>query len=467
MAQQGESGIVSPQNPTGEIYSIGQNQSNPSAPYTPATTTPTAAQSGLGNPTGGGSYGPTASNPYGWSTVNGNVVANTAPASSTDSTLYGRIPSDGTTTPPVSDGNGNAYAGTGESESDIQAAQLAERQSQIDGINSTYDKQISDMTTQQNNEGAVRGRNLEALAAFSGLGGSPTAISQDSKNNSATDNAISSNSAAINLARSNALSGVYSAIDANTQAILKAQATNDTAAETKAISDAKDSATAQIQVLAQTVGATGAAQTWAQVKAADPELVANIEQQTGMTDAQLNLAYNAALPTSSQIKWDLNSVPGYAVGVDGSGKVTTLNLGTAAPKGYTVVNDNGTLFAYDPADPKGTITTLENVPKTTNPTAADTLQSATKDMAAQLQPQAGSDGFVSPQDYKTARNAWVGEGLSAKDFDAQFSYLANPDDPTGGLKSYGLGSTKSTSSSGTSTASSSNSGWTAPTQTSS
>ncbi len=248
---------------------------------------------------------------------------------------------------------------------------------------------------------------------------------------------------------------------------MKAQATNDTAAETKAISDAKDSATAQIQVLAQTVGATGAAQTWAQVKAADPELVANIEQQTGMTDAQLNLAYNAALPTSSQIKWDLNSVPGYAVGVDGSGKVTTLNLGTAAPKGYTVVNDNGTLFAYDPADPKGTITTLENVPKTTNPTAADTLQSATKDMAAQLQPQAGSDGFVSPQDYKTARNAWVGEGLSAKDFDAQFSYLANPDDPTGGLKSYGLGSTKSTSSSGTNTASSSNSGWTAPTQTSS
>lgn len=420
------------------------------------STQPTPAQSGLGNPTGGGNYGPTASNPYGWSTVNGQVVANTAPASSTDSTLYGRIPSDGTTTPPVSDGSGNAYAGTGESESDIQAAQLAERQSQIDGINSTYDKQISDMTTQQNNEGAVRGRNLEALAAFSGLGGSPTAISQDSKNNSATDNAISSNSAAINLARSNALSGVYSAIDSNTQAILKAQAANDTTAETKAISDAKDSATAQIQVLAQTVGASGVAQSWAQIKAADPELVANIEQQTGMSDAQLNLAYNAALPANLQTKWDLNSVPGYAVGTDSSGKVTTLNLGTAAPKGYTVVNDNGTLFAYDPKDPKGTITTLENVPKT--PTAADSLQSATKDMAAQLQPQAGSDGFVSPQDYKTARNAWVGQGLSAKDFDAQFSYLANPDDPTGGLKAYGLSTTKSStssSSSGTGTNSSS------------
>lgn len=437
--------------PNGAVIDNGSGPTTVVAPnQNGGSTLPTPAQSAANsNPGPNGALG-------GGATV-ANPTPNLADPNGNTSPLYGRIPS--TTTPATTDGNGNGYAGTGQSEADVQAQQLAARQKQIDDTNAIYDKQIADMSSQETSNGANRGRNLEALAAFSGLGGSATAISQDNKNNSATSNAIDTKSAAINLARSNALSGVYSSIDANTQAILKAQASNDTTAEQKAISDAKDSATAQIQVLAQTVGATGAAQSWAQIKAADPELVANIEKQTGMTDAQLNLAYNSALPSHLQTKWDLNSVPGYAVGTDSTGKTTTLNLGTAAPKGYTVVNDNGTLFAYDPKDPKGTITTLENVPKT--PTNADNLQAATKSMAGQLQPQAGADGFVSPQDYKIARNAWVKEGYSAKDFDSQFGYLANPDDPTGGLKSYGLGSTKSTSSS-SSSGSTSNSSTTTP-----
>lgn len=439
-------------NPTFPAGAVINNGSGPTTVTAPnqngGSTLPTPAQSAANSnpgPNGAPGGGATVANP----------TPNLANPDGTTSPFYSRIntaPDGSGTTASSTDGNGNPYAGTGESESDIEAQQLAEKQAQIDQINSTYDKQISDMTAQQNSEGQTRSRNLEALAAFSGLGGSPTAASNDARNNSTTSAAISSNASAINLARQNALSGVYSTVDANTEAIEKAQAANDTAAENTAITNAKASATAQISVLAQTVGANGAAQTWAQVKAADPDLVTQIEKQTGMSDAQLNLMYNNALPTSQQIKWDLNSVPGYAVGVDASGKVTTLNLGTAAPKGWTVVNDNGTLFAYNPSDPKGTITTLENVPKTTTPTGAATLQSATSAMASQLQPRAGKDGFVSPGDYKTAKSAWVAEGLSPKDFDAQFSYLANPNDPTGGLGAYGL-SSSSSSSGGSSSAS--------------
>ena len=147
--------------------------------------------------------------------------------------MYSRI---NTPTPvaPTNSGSGNPYAGSGQSQDEINAAQLAAKQSQIDSINGTYDKQISDMTAAENNQGYDRAQNLKALAAFSGTGGSPTANSQDSRNNSTTTAAINSNASAINLARSNALNGVYNAVDANTQNILKAQATNDTTAINKA-----------------------------------------------------------------------------------------------------------------------------------------------------------------------------------------------------------------------------------------
>src|ERR1035437_242296 len=72
----------------GDTFSTYEARVNP--PPTPQAG-PTAAQQGLGNPTGDGNYGPTNSNPYGWSTVTGTdgksqIVQNTAP---TLSTSYG------------------------------------------------------------------------------------------------------------------------------------------------------------------------------------------------------------------------------------------------------------------------------------------------------------------------------------------------------------------------------------------
>ena len=56
------------------------------------------------------------------------------------------------------------------------------------------------------------------------------------------------------------------------------------------------------------------------------------------------------------------------------------------------------------------------------------LQEATKAMSAQLDKVVGGDGYVSPNDYKTAKRAWVKEtGLSAKQFDEAMSIYRNPD----------------------------------------
>ena len=70
-------------------------------------------------------------------------------------------------------------------------------------------------------------------------------------------------------------------------------------------------------------------------------------------------------------------------------------------------------------------------------TQAEKEQAAVQQMMVQINKVKGSDGYISPSDYKTAKNAWVSQGFSAKDFDDNFSYLANPNDP-GTLSAYGL-----------------------------
>lgn len=46
-----------------------------------------------------------------------------------------------------------------------------------------------------------------------------------------------------------------------------------------------------------------------------------------------------------------------------------------------------------------------------------------------MKSKTGSDGYVSPEDYRSARSAWVQDGYSAADFDKIFSGYVNPADP--------------------------------------
>lgn len=62
------------------------------------------------------------------------------------------------------------------------------------------------------------------------------------------------------------------------------------------------------------------------------------------------------------------------------------------------------------------------------PTDKETLQADTANMSQNLASRTGTDGFVSPQDYLTAKKAWVAAGYASKDFDTTFSVYRNPND---------------------------------------
>jgi len=62
------------------------------------------------------------------------------------------------------------------------------------------------------------------------------------------------------------------------------------------------------------------------------------------------------------------------------------------------------------------------------PTEAELTRGASSRISGALDPKRGSDGFVSPDDYKAARNAWMTAGFSRKDFDDRFAdEFVNPE----------------------------------------
>lgn len=59
----------------------------------------------------------------------------------------------------------------------------------------------------------------------------------------------------------------------------------------------------------------------------------------------------------------------------------------------------------------------------------DKIKAMNGDMSRELQAKSGSDGFVSPSDYKEARALWIeATGGASADFDKAFSGFVNPDD---------------------------------------
>lgn len=78
-------------------------------------------------------------------------------------------------------------------------------------------------------------------------------------------------------------------------------------------------------------------------------------------------------------------------------------------------------------NPDGSLTTQSmrvgsvDAPQGSKPTEAETTKSNAQKVASQLAGRAGSDGYVAPEDYKTARRAWVNAGYSADDFDSRFA----------------------------------------------
>jgi hypothetical protein len=76
---------------------------------------------------------------------------------------------------------------------------------------------------------------------------------------------------------------------------------------------------------------------------------------------------------------------------------------------------------------------------TYNQQEAEQLKFYAQGVGSKLATKVGPDGYVSPSEYKTARNAWVGAGYAADEFDSRFSNYVNPanKNDTTGVSDYG------------------------------
>ena len=138
-------------------------------------------------------------------------------------------------------------------------------------------------------------------------------------------------------------------------------------------------------------------------------------------------------------------------------KLTDLENQAGIPSGYseailsaTTASDK--IVAYKWSDdetqvtaivqkPDGTITTVTQptgLPETAGgkQTEAEKLRDAKGGMFTQLDSVKGDDGFISPEDWKTAKDAWGKKGLGAEDFIEEFSQFINPNEPRG-VSAYG------------------------------
>lgn len=133
-------------------------------------------------------------------------------------------------------------------------------------------------------------------------------------------------------------------------------------------------------------------------------------------------------------------------------KITSLELKAGLPSGFytsiaksnpegkvlsTTTRETGGVKYADVImqNPDGSFTTnaiklgaAKTASGSTSVSESQLARNARSEMAGALNTKAGSDGYVAPTDYKTARNAWVTQGFSAKDFNESFAReYVNPD----------------------------------------
>jgi hypothetical protein len=107
---------------------------------------------------------------------------------------------------------------------------------------------------------------------------------------------------------------------------------------------------------------------------------------------------------------------------------TATKTAAAAPK--TVKGSTtGATYAWNP-----TTQTFNAIipasPKTTASGAKISTADAISGMDSELSSVKGNDGYINPNDWTTAMNAWMGKGLSASSFLSNFKKYANTADPT-------------------------------------
>lgn len=147
-----------------------------------------------------------------------------------------------------------------------------------------------------------------------------------------------------------------------------------------------------------------------------------------MTNPDTALAYNQAGVTVNDTPEQINTkLATYAYS-----KELSTQSQTMAGNGYTAVIPGQSAPAGSTVttviDSKGVSHSYYKAASTNTATAAETQKADTASMAQVIQSRLGSDGYLSPQDYATAKNAWIAAGYKGSDFDDEFSTYRNPSD---------------------------------------
>ncbi len=171
-------------------------------------------------------------------------------------------------------------------------------------------------------------------------------------------------------------------------------------------------------------------------------------EETDWSELQFDAVYNNSLSEESQVKWNYQSITTptgmkiLAYGVDPkTGKLTQESYDVdfempSEPKDWKfMIAPNGTaLFYTDEGEmqvvgDEGRFAKGEKIT-----TEAEQLKIAKADMKTQIMSIRGTDGYISPNDYKKAKEAWHQQGLSRRKFDEYFEMFVNPTHP----QDYGL-----------------------------
>ncbi len=175
-------------------------------------------------------------------------------------------------------------------EATIRQNAINAAQDQISSINKIYDTEnANQQAVNAENTGRTRG-----LSAVMGLTGSSSADSRAANTSAANQRSLD----LIEAQRANALAGVYSQIDQNVQAQLKAQQSENQAEAANVMKQAAQNALSYVQDLSSSLSSNGA--TWDEFKGAQPDYAQKLIDMSGGNEYTLRQGWNAAVPKQFQ-----------------------------------------------------------------------------------------------------------------------------------------------------------------------
>ena len=315
-------------------------------------------------------------------------------------------------------------------ESALRQKALQARQQQIDMTNKIFDKRLEE----QQALGAGALGSQRALASITGVLGSPRGQAQRQGVQSANAKAEQ----AVQDERQFRLENIFQEIDKSVEerfATQRAQAISGREAEVGFLEE-------------QAQRDLGLAQSFIQ-GGGDPDILSDEDYNKlrelvpEMDNFEFDLFVNDNKPKDVEdieitSKWENGNFVRIVQKPDGTIETRTYTadqlglLSEDAAIDPAFVDIGGTKYFYDKsnlqldATGKPILQPLGSTSKSKAPSQTSDLTSAKNDMRQALSTVIGSDGFISPDDYKTARVAWIQAGYNPATFDKEYAGFRNP-----------------------------------------